>query len=678
MLPYVRPHKLPMAVVVGSTFLATGFTLLEPWPLAILIDSGLRHRPLPGWIAFAVPFVTVANAKMVVVFAVLFGIAVWLVEQVVGIITDYLKTRVNDSMIMHYKANLFDHLQRLSFSYHDRTAVGDSMYRLSTDTSFISTLIWGNFRHLTSSLVTLIAMVWIVAHLDWQLAAISLAAAPLLYAGALFYGRQFKDKTKRVLQMESLPGSIVQEVLSCLRVVKAFGMEDREQRRFEQAGWAALRARWRLSLEQNIYGSSVSLITKLLRSLILLIGGLHVLSGQLTLGQLTVILAYVSNIHGPLEETGSTLTDMQLSLASAERTLDILDVEPEIQDRPGAQSLKRVRGEVDVEDVTFGYQPGQQVLHDVSLHASPGSVTAIVGPTGAGKTTLSNLIARFYDPITGRVALDGHDLRDLTVTTLRHNMALVIQDPILFTGTIRENIAYGRPDASMDEIVSAASDANANDFVRALPDGYDTQVGTRGVRLSGGERQRVAIARAFLKDAPVLILDEPTSSVDSRTELVILNALDRLMVGRTTFIIAHRLSTIRRADQVLVMDEGRIVERGNHRELLQNNGLYAQLYHIQSAALRETEEAQPAITIAEWILDGRQGVSHEEIVAAAMAANADAFIQKLPQSYGTAVGQGGQSLSGEQRQLLNTTRSILADLVEKRRSAGIPFNRRAG
>jgi subfamily B ATP-binding cassette protein MsbA len=277
-------------------------------------------------------------------------------------------------------------------------------------------------------------------------------------------------------------------------------------------------------------------------------------------------------------------------MASAERVLEVLDLEPEIRDRPGATTLPQVAGAIAFEDVEFAYRPDQPVLSHINFRARPGQVIAIVGPTGAGKTTLASLAARFYDPAAGRVLLDGHDLRDLTVRTLRDHIALVIQEPILFTGPIRANIAYGRPEAAQDEIEAAARAANAHDFITALPDGYDTEVGERGVRLSGGERQRIAIARAFLKDAPVLILDEPTSSVDSRTELVILEALDRLMVGRTTFIIAHRLSTIRRADQILVLDKGRIVERGSHAELVVHDGLYAQLYRIQTRGLRFDRE----------------------------------------------------------------------------------------
>jgi ATP-binding cassette, subfamily B, bacterial len=677
LLPYMLPYKRPMAVVLSITLLQTGLSLLDPWPMAMLIDNGLRGNPLPSWAGNIFPFL-IHQAGAIIVFAVVAGVVLRLVGSVMDLFGTYLKTRVNDSIVMNFKADFFNHLQRLSFTYHDRTTVGDSMYRLGSDTGFVSTLIWGNFRHLLTSFVTLGAMVWIVFSLDRVLAVISLGVAPVLYGSAMYYGKYFKEKSKRVKSMESMSGTVVQEVLSCLRVVKAFGTEDREQRRFEDTSWAALRARWRLSLEQNIYGSGLSLISKIFRSVVLLIGGFHVLHGELTLGQLTVIIAYVSGIHGPLEDTGSTLMDMQTSLASAERVLEVLDIDPEIQDKPGAKDLGRVKGELRFEHVSFGYYADRLVLHDVSFHAPEGSVTAMVGPTGAGKTTLSNLIARFYDPSSGSVTLDGHDLRDLTVKTVRDNTSLVIQEPILFSGTIRENIAYGRPDASTDEIVQAAMAANAHDFISILPDGYGTEVGARGVMLSGGERQRISIARAFLKEAPILILDEPTSSVDSRTELVILNALDRLMVGRTTFIIAHRLSTIRRADEVLVLEDGCIRERGGHRDLIRQNGLYAQLYHIQSAALRETEDGGPAISVADWIVDGRPDVTHEEIVAAAMAANADAFIKELPQVYDTVIGEGGIRLSAEQRLRMARARTILAEVVEKRKGGHVPAGQPPG
>jgi ABC-type multidrug transport system fused ATPase/permease subunit len=569
---YLRPYKFTMIPVVLILVAQVGIDLLEPVWLPIMINSGLGDTPLPDWIVHWLPFLSSDHRAAIVVFAVVFGLLVRLVGYVLNILAEYLKSRVNEGMILSFQADLFRHLQKLSFSYHDQTSVGDSLYRLNNDTGFISTHLWGNFRHLLSAGLTLVGMFWVVLLVDWQLALLALAVAPILYFSVKFYGKFFRVRSRRVKEMESDAQTVLEEVLSCLRVVKAFGQEEREQKRFEDKGWAALFARLRLSVQQSLFSSAVSFATKVTRSLILLVGGLQVLAGHLKLGTLLMIYEYVGKIHGPMEDIGQTLAEMQLSMASAERVLEVLDTEPEIQDKPGAKAPDDVHGAVAFENVEFAYSADHPVLKDVDFTVQPGEVIAIVGPTGAGKTTLASLIARFYDPKGGRVTLDGHDLRDLTVRTLRDNIALVIQEPILFSTTIRDNIAYGRPDATREEIEEAARAANAHDFILALPEGYATQVGERGVRLSGGERQRIALARAFLMDAPILILDEPTSSVDSRTELVIIDALDRLMANRTTFIIAHRLSTIRRADQILVIDQGRIVERGTHAELLARAG----------------------------------------------------------------------------------------------------------
>jgi ABC-type multidrug transport system fused ATPase/permease subunit len=387
--------------------------------------------------------------------------------------------------------------------------------------------------------------------------------------------------------MESKAQSFMQEALSCLRVVKAFGQEDREHERAVDQRWRAVRARIHLDLQESIFSFALRFLSRIDRSAVLLLCAYHVFQGRLTIGGLLVVMTYVGQLQDPIDAIGDVLTDMQNSLVSAERVFEVLDIAPEIKDRPDSKSLSLVHGAVAFENVSFGYDPSRPVVHKIDFEARAGEVVALVGPTGAGKTTIASLLMRFYDPDSGRVTIDGEDARDLSMRTLHDNVALVLQESVLFSGTIRDNIAYGRPDASQEDIEEAARSANADDFISALPDGYHSQVGERGVRLSGGERQRIAVARAFLKNAPVLILDEPTSSLDSRTEKVILDVLDRLMAGRTTFIIAHRLSTIRYADQILVLDQGRIVERGEHDELLLSDGLYSQLHRLQNGALRD-------------------------------------------------------------------------------------------
>jgi ATP-binding cassette subfamily B protein len=366
-----------------------------------------------------------------------------------------------------------------------------------------------------------------------------------------------------------------------LRVVRAFGRERHEFRKFRQQGETAVDARIRVTTRQTVFSLAVNTITAVGTALVLSLGALHVLDNKLTVGELLVVMGYIAAIYQPLESISNAVSSLQQHFIGVRRAFQLLDTKPEIEDRPDARTLEKAQGAVAFEDVSFSYTGRERTLSDISFRVEPGQRVALVGQTGAGKTTLISLLMRFYDTQRGRVLIDGHDVRELQLESLCAQMSVVLQEPLLFSGTIAENIRYGRLDAADEDLVAAAQAANAHDFISALPDGYQTMIGERGSQLSGGERQRVCVARAFLKDAPILILDEPTSSIDSKTESLILDALERLMEGRTTFMIAHRLSTIRHADVILVLSAGELVEQGTHEELIAHSGVYRQLWEMQ-------------------------------------------------------------------------------------------------
>jgi ABC-type multidrug transport system fused ATPase/permease subunit len=472
---------------------------------------------------------------------------------------------------------LFHCLQHQSLKYHNDRRLGDMLYRINTD-------VWGLDELMVTlvpviiAMVTFVGMFSIVLWINWQMALLSLLVLPIFYYTYVFYSKHFGRRVEETQRLEGETISIAQEVLSALIVVKSFAREEDEQSRFLHQGRSAKEARVELTKQQITYSLAVGFITTTATSLVLGFGAYQILYGRLTLGELFVIIAYLSSVYSPLESIYSAVTYMHAYIAKTKRVFDILDTEPEIRDRSNARALGTIKGKISFEKVNFAYEDGKQVLSQINLDVLPGQVIGIVGATGAGKTSLVSLVPRFYDPNEGCVRVDDHDVRNIQVKSLRKGVGIVLQESILLSGTIRENITYGKPDATLDEVTEAARAADAHDFIMQLPSGYDTQVGERGVKLSGGERQRISIARAFLKNAPILILDEPTSAVDHKTEALILNALERLMVGRTTFIIAHRLSTLAKVDKIIVLQEGRIVESGTHEDLLAARGPFYELY----------------------------------------------------------------------------------------------------
>ena len=576
LLPYVRPYARQLAGYLGLTMATAGVELLTPWPMKIVVDSVLGHEPLPRVLRQVVGTLGQSETVLLVgaVLAVV-GLKVWLSG--LRMLTSRISIRVRQAVVLRVKSDLFQRLQQQSLSFYDGRRTGDLVYRVNLD-------VWGVNEAILNAMpavvagMTLVGMLAIVATLNWQLTLLSLVITPVFYSPYGLYSRHFDKRVDEIQQLEGESMSIAQEVLSGLRVVKAFTREDYEQQRFDEQGGVAAEARVDLTDQQVRYSLAVGLITTAGSALVLGVGAFQVLGGALTLGDLLVVLAYVASVHAPLESISTAVTYMHAYTAKIRRIVEILDAEPEVRDTPSAVMVSRVRGTVTFEGVSFGYRGRDDVLREVSFEVAAGEVVGIVGPTGGGKTTLVSLVPRFYDPRIGRILIDGRDIREVTLRSLRQQIAMVLQEPILFQGSIRESIAYGRPEATFEEIVRAVEQAGAREFIERLPKGYDTRIGERGVTLSGGERQRIAIARAFLKDAPILILDEPTSSVDYRTEARILKALEPLTRHRSTLIVAHRISTIRIADRILVLQQGRIVEMGRHEELWASGGLYRELY----------------------------------------------------------------------------------------------------
>jgi ATP-binding cassette subfamily B protein/subfamily B ATP-binding cassette protein MsbA len=578
-LAYLKPYRAKVSLLAVLLALELGLGWLQPWPLAIAIDF-LSGKRFPRLVTWALPWlndVAAVHGFSILVAIVVGGVVLQAVNQFVSAYGTQVQVDTGQRMVYDLRRQLFEHLTALGLHHHITTSTADAVYRVDVDAYAIENLVMSGIFPLLTSATSLVVMFGYLLYMNLTIGLVSLTVVPFLFLCLRYYTSTLANREERVKELESKLLERLYETFGAMRLVKSFARETHELNRYGAAGETTMNARIAITWQQSLFSVVVSTITIVGTALVVIVGGNFVMKGQLTIGELYLVISYLGAVYGPLSAIAHTTGQLQGALAGARRVRAMFAIIPETVDAPNAIDADRVVGNIKFDDVGFTYPNGKHVLEGISFAAKPGEMVALVGLTGAGKTTLVSLIPRFYNATSGRVTVDGVNVQQYRVRPLREKISIVLQDPLLFSGTIADNIRYGRLDATREEIEQAARAAHAHDFIARLPKSYDTEIAEAGGGLSGGERQRLSIARAILKDAPILILDEPTSSLDAISEEIVFAAVKRLRAGRATIVIAHRLSTVRDADRILVLDGGRISAQGRHEELLESSELYRKM-----------------------------------------------------------------------------------------------------